>query len=129
MKKILSIFILISFITIRVFSQEPVLYQRDTDLPVKNVDAKNIQTLDLSKQQKAEVKKYHKYYNARKAAIYKNATLTEQEKNTQLAQVKNEEHAKLEVILTPEQKEKMKKIKKSQPRRGVTNMPNERTAK
>jgi len=35
----------------------------------------------------------------------------------------------LEAILTPEQKEKMKKMKKDQPRRGVTNMPNERTAK
>jgi len=129
MKKILSIFILISFITIRVFSQEPVLYQRDSELPIKNSDVKNIQALDLSKQQKIQVKKYNKYYNAKRAAIYNNAALTEQQKKVQLTQLKNEEQEKLQVILTPEQKEKMKQMKKGQPRRGVTNMPNERTAK
>jgi hypothetical protein len=129
MKKILSIFILISFITIRVFSQEPVLYQRDSELPIKNVDVKNVQALDLSKQQKIQLKKYNKYYSAKKAAIYNNAALTEQQKKVQMTQLKNEEQEKLQVILTPEQKEKMKQMKKGQPRRGVTNMPNERTAK
>ncbi|MGI8583525.1 MAG: hypothetical protein ACR2KX_15105 [Chitinophagaceae bacterium] len=93
------------------------------------MDVKNVQALDLSKQQKIQLKKYNKYYSAKKAAIYNNAALTEQQKKVQLTQLKNEEQEKLQVILTPEQKEKMKQMKKGQPRRGVTNMPNERTAK
>ena len=64
-----------------------------------------------------------------KEAIKNNSTLTEQEKKEQLAQLKNDKHAKLEAILTPEQKEKMKQTKDNNPRRSVTDMPNERTAK
>jgi Spy/CpxP family protein refolding chaperone len=43
--------------------------------------------------------------------------------------LKKEKDAKLQAILTPEQKEKMKQKKETKPRRGVTNMPNEKTAK
>ena len=55
--------------------------------------------------------------------------MTEQQKKEQLEQLRNEKHGKLEAILTPEQKEKIKQTKDIKPHRGVTNMPNERTAK
>ena len=88
-----------------------------------------VKQLHLSKQQKQQMKSFHKSTKQQSEAIKNNTTLTEQQKKSQLAQLKNEKHQKLEAILTPEQKEKMKQMKKGQPRRGVTNMPNERTAK
>ncbi len=44
-----------------------------------------------------------------------------------MEQLKSERHEKLESILTPAQKERMKQMRENQPSRGVTNMPNERT--
>ena len=132
MKKITGSFIFISFITVNVFSQEkelPVLHQRDSAVPMNVVHVKKIKELDLSKQQKKEIKKYKKADKAKVTAIKNNSALTEQQKKDQLAQLHNEKLEKLEGILTPEQKEKMKQMKKDQPRRGVTNMPNERKAK
>ncbi|HEY8690877.1 MAG TPA: hypothetical protein VIM07_16690 [Chitinophagaceae bacterium] len=132
MKKLLAIIILISLISSKTFSQEKEiqpLHQRDSAIPMKGEHVKKIKELNLSKQQKKEVKKYRRSNKAKVAAIKNNAALTEQQKKDQLVQLHNEKHEKLETILTPEQKEKLKKMKKDQPRRGVTNMPNERTAK
>ncbi len=132
MKKLLVIIILLSLTGSKIFSQEkelPVLHQRDSAVPMNVVHVKKVKELDLSKQQKKEIKKYKKSDKVKITAIKNNAALTEQQKKDQLMQVRKEKHDKLETILTPEQKEKMKQIKKDQPRRGVTNMPNERTVK
>ena len=83
------------------------------------------------KERKEMVKQLHltKQQKQQSGAIKNNTALTEQQKKAHLTQLKNEKQEKLEAILTPEQKQKMKQLKKDQPRRGVTNMPNERTAK
>ena len=96
---------------------------------MKGEHVEKIKELDLSKQQKKEVKKYRRSNKANVAAIKNNAALTEHQKKDKLMQIRKENHEKLQTILTPEQKEKMKQMKKEQPRRGVTNMPNERTVK
>ena len=88
-----------------------------------------VKQLHLTKPQKQQMKSFHKSTKQQSEAIINNTYLTEQQKKAQLAQLKNEKQQKLEAILTPEQKQKMKQLKKDQPRRGVTNMPNERTAK
>ena len=88
-----------------------------------------VKQLHLTKQQKKEMKAYKVSSKKKKEAIKNNSALTEQQKKEQLEQLKSDKHAKLEAVLTPEQKEKMKQTKDNKPRRGVTDMPNERTAK
>ena len=136
MKKILSIILVTCIISIQAFAQQKeqdvLLNQRDSALPLNTTNIKKVKAfkeLNLSKQQKKQIKKFAKANKKKKKSIKNNTTLTEQQKNQQLLQIRNEKHAKLEAILTPEQKEKLKHMKKEQPHRGVTNMPNERTAK
>ena len=132
MKKLLGIIILISLMGSKIFSQEKEiqpLHQRDSAVPMNVVHVKKVKEFDLSKQQKKEIKKYKKADKVKVASIKNNSAITEQQKKDQLIQLRKEKHDKLETILTPEQKEKMKQMKKDKPRRGVTNMPNERTIK
>jgi hypothetical protein len=95
----------------------------------KKAKKEMLEQLHLTKQQKKEMKAYKAVSKKKKEAIKNNNALTEQQKKEQLAQLKNDKHAKLEAILTSAQKEKIKQAKDSKPRRGVTDMPNERTAK
>ena len=95
----------------------------------KKAKKEMVKQLHLTKQQKKEMKAFKLTTKKEREAIKSNSALTDQQKKDQLAQLKNDKHAKLEAILTPEQKEKMKQAKDNKPRRGVTNMPNERTAK
>lgn len=129
--KRLSFILLICFTGLTVFSQEQieVKYQKDSAIPMNVVKVNKIKTLDLTHQQKKEVKKYHKAQKIKIALIKKNTSLTTTQKKDQMEQMKKEKYDKLEAILTPEQKEKIKQNKIDTPRRGVTNMPNERTAK
>jgi periplasmic protein CpxP/Spy len=132
MKRVLAIMILICSISITTFSQEKEiapLHQKDSAVPVNVIPVKKIKQANLTSDQKKQVKKYKKTNKAKKVVIKNNTALTEQQKKEQLGQLKTEKQQKLEAILTPEQKEKMKQTKENKPRRGVTNMPNERTAK
>ena len=130
MKKLVSIILFICLTGSKIFSQEiEPKHQRDSAVSMNVVQVKKVKDPDLSKQQKKEIKKNKKSDKVKVAAIKNNAALTQQQKKNQLIQLHKEKHDKLESILTPEQKEKMKQMKKDQPRRGVTNMPNERTVK
>ena len=95
----------------------------------KKAKKEMVKQLHLTKQQKKQVKTFHKSTKEKKDVIKNNTSLTEPQKKEQLAQLKNEKHTKLEAILTAEQKEKLKQATENKPHRGVTNMPNERTAK
>ena len=88
-----------------------------------------MKSLHLTKQQKAELKSFHKSTKQQREAIKSNTALSQEQKKEKVEQMQKERHDKLESILTPEQKQKMREMRDSQPRRGVTNMPNERTAK
>lgn len=132
MKKVFGIIILICIINSKSFSQKEndiLLNQKDSALPMRKVHVKNVKSSELSKQQKKLVKKYKKSNKAKKIIIKKNTALTEQQRKAKIKELNNEKHNKLEAILTPEQKEKMKQMKENKPRRGVTNMPNERRLK
>ena len=84
----------------------------------------------LSKQQKDQLKSFHKSSKEERETIKNNTALSKEHKKEKFEQLHKERHDRLEAILTPEQKEKMKKIEKeNKPHRGVTNMPNERRAK
>ena len=95
----------------------------------KKAKKEMVKQLHLTKKQKKEMKAYKVVSKKKKEAIKNNSALTEQQKKEQLAQLKDDKHAKLEAVLTPEQKQKMKQVKNTTPRRGVTDMPNERIAK
>ncbi len=130
MKKLLALILFICLTGSKILSQEiETKYRKDSAVPMNVLHVKKVKELELSNQQKKEIKKYKKSNKATVTAIENNSALTEKQKKDQLMQVRKENHAKLETILTPEQKEKMKQMKKDQPRRGVTNMPNERTVK
>ena len=106
MKRTIGIIIGICFANVAAFSQElPVRNQRDSSVPVKVtvVPAERIKNIELSKTPKKQVKKYKK---TRKKVVIKSNT-----------------------SLTPEQKKKIIENNKVEPRRGVTNLPNERTTK
>ena len=104
-----------------------------------NADAQTVQNkkerkemmkaLNLTKEQKAQLKSFHKSKKQEREAIKNNAGLSNEQKKEKTEQLHKERHAKLESILTPAQKERMKQMRENQPSRGVTNMPNERTAK
>lgn len=88
-----------------------------------------MKSLNLSKQQKDQLKASHKATKQEMVAIKKNSSLSEAQKKEKMQQLHKEKKEKLETILTPEQKARMKEFRKNEPRRGVTNMPNERTIK
>lgn len=117
--KLLAILFLLSF-TVSVQAQEK--HDKTGKKEIKK-------ELHLSKQQSQELKTFHKKVKQQKAGIKNNTALNKKQKKARLAELKKDKHDKLEAILTPEQKEKIKQAKENMPRRGVTNMPNERTAK
>jgi hypothetical protein len=130
MKKIFIILI-IAFTGSQVSAQEEieVKYQRDSVIPTGDNRIRKLKTVELSTLQKKEVKKYKRSNKAKQAAIKNNSALNDAAKKEKLQQLKKEKHDTLQAILTPAQKLKIKQEKKNPPHRGVTNMPNERTAK
>ena len=88
-----------------------------------------MKALNLTKEQKVQLKSFHKSTKQENEAIKNNSALSKEQKKEKTEQLHKERHEKLESILTPEQKERMKQMRENKPRRGVTNMPNERTAK
>ena len=95
----------------------------------KKAKKEMVKKLHLTKVQKKEMKTFKATAKKEREAIKSNSALTKQQKKQQLAALKNKKHSTLEAILTPGQKEKIKQAKDNKPRRGVTDMPNERTAK
>ena len=131
MKRLFTVIIAVSFFGIKAFSQDEIAprNQKDSVVPLSTSHVKKKKELKLSKEQKQQVKKFKQSAKAKKSAIKNNSALTEDQKKIKLKQVHKENRKKLEAILTPEQKEEMKKRKDTEPHRGVTNMPNERKAK
>ena len=131
MKKMLTIIIALSLIGTKAFSQDELepRYQKDSVVELNTTGLKEKKKITFSKQQKKKVKTIRHDAKVKKSAIENNHALTEEQKNEKLQQLHKQNHKKLEGILTPAQKEEMKKRKNNTPRRGVTNMPNERTAK
>ncbi len=125
MIKIFSIFILISIISFKVSAQDERLNQRDSALPMEKQYKGTVNQPGISKQQQKQID----IYKAKEAAIKSNSRLTQRQKKARLAQLKKEKHKRLQAMLTPEQKERIKQIQNNKPRRGVTNLPNERTSK
>lgn len=88
-----------------------------------------IKQLHLTKQQKRQFKAFHRSTKHEREAIKNNTALSQEQKSERLMHLRKENQEKLKSILTPEQKEKWMEMRKNEPKRGVTDMPNERTAR
>ena len=113
MKKILMIFLCISFFACKKSNAQ---VQRNTD-PSQNVattsDKKKeklamMKSLNLSKEQRAELKDFHRSQKQKKGSIMNDQSLTDAQKKQQLQELHKEQKEKLNSVLTPEQKEKLK---------------------
>jgi len=93
---------------------------------------KAMKELNLNEEQKSKMKEIGEAQKEKKAAIERNAALTEEQKKTQLKELKMDGAKKVNGVLNDEQKKKMREIRKEkhqgkhEPKRGVTNLPNER---
>lgn len=102
MKRITTLIILLTFFVTSSYSQE-VQYQKDSAISMNVIPSK---VVNYDKAKKTQATKKYKYKKKKKAVSAN----------------------KLESKLTPAEKEKIKQ-QENKPRRGVTNLPNERTAK
>jgi hypothetical protein len=93
---------------------------------------KMLKELKLTKEQKGKLKEQRQEAKSKNEAIENNDKLSQQEKDSQLKELKKEQVEKTGAILNDEQKEKLKKMrrhnKKEKPGKGVTSQPNDKDA-
>ena len=117
MRKIASLIIAFSFMVMAANAQ----VQRETN-PSKNIDTntdkKNnriemMQSLNLTKEQQAQLKEFHRSMKQQKEAIDNDASLTTEQKEAKMKALHKEQKEKLNSILTPEQMEQLKQQRKN----------------
>ena len=69
--------------------------------------------LNLTKEQQGQMKELHETMKQKKEDIRNDQTLTEAQKKAKMKELHKEQKEKINAILTPEQKEKMKEQKKN----------------
>jgi Spy/CpxP family protein refolding chaperone len=69
--------------------------------------------LDLTKEQRGQMKEFHKSIKEKKETINNDPSLTEVQKKEKMKDLHKEQKEKMNTILTPEQKEKLKKERKN----------------
>jgi Spy/CpxP family protein refolding chaperone len=72
------------------------------------------EALNLTEDQKTQLKPIFEDARTRSQAVRQNAQLTPEEKSQQTMQIRKETQEKVSAILTPEQREKLKEIRKQQ---------------
>ncbi|MGH2647811.1 MAG: hypothetical protein ACRDE8_09605 [Ginsengibacter sp.] len=115
MKKITSIAIAFLFTALAAKAQikrEVDSSQTKQSTVQKTKNGKMMKELNLSKEQRSQMKELHQSMKQQKETISNDSNLTDAEKQTKLRTLKKEQREKMESILTPEQKEKLKEEKK-----------------
>jgi Spy/CpxP family protein refolding chaperone len=79
----------------------------------KNKKKEMMKELNLTKEQRGQMKEFHKSMKQKKEDINNDNTLTEAQKKDKMKELHKEQKEKMKAILTPEQKEKMKEQKKN----------------
>lgn len=82
--------------------------------------------LNLTEFQEKQVKKFDKEAENK---INRTSTSSLTSKKARIKQIEEERKNKIRRLLNPEQQERWQMILENKPRRGVTDMPNERTVK
>ncbi|MEO5647882.1 MAG: hypothetical protein ABIQ56_05935 [Chitinophagaceae bacterium] len=138
MKKIFGILIAL-FLAFNAGAQDQpqVLSSEENVQSNKRGNQKDIlKEVNLSKTQKRQVKVIMHDIKTRKQEINSNTTLSGEEKKAAIQKLAGEQRSRIYELLTFEQKKQIAsrqsayaKKRKPIPRRGVTNLPNERTSK
>jgi Spy/CpxP family protein refolding chaperone len=79
----------------------------------KQKKGKMINELSLTKEQRSQIKDFHKAVKQQKESIANDNTLSDEQKQFKLKELKKDERKKINSILTPEQKEKLKERRKN----------------
>ena len=80
----------------------------------KNKKKEMMQTLNLTKEQRGQMKEFHQSMKQKKEAVAGDQSLTESQKKEKLKELHKEQKEKMNSILTPEQREKMMEQKKKE---------------
>jgi hypothetical protein len=114
MKKI-TLLLLISFAAFSGFSQiqrKVVKDSSEAGKKIKESKKKQFAELDLSKEQKGQLKEMRKANKASKDAIMNDETLTDEQKKSKADSLKKGNARKMQGVLTDEQKKKWKENRK-----------------
>ena len=79
----------------------------------KNKKKEMMKELNLTKEQRGQMKEFHQSMKQKKEDINNDQTLTEAQKKAKMKELHKEQKEKMNAILTPEQREKMKEQKKN----------------
>ena len=79
----------------------------------KNKKKEMMKELNLTKEQRAQMKEFHQSMKQKKEDINNDQTLTEEQKKIKMQELHKEQKHKMNAILTPGQREKMKEQKKN----------------
>ena len=117
MKKLSAIAILFTFFAMNANAQvkrETTPSQNSaTNSIQKNKNREMMKELNLSKEQRDQMKELHQSMKQKKEDINNDKTLSESQKKAKMKELRREQKEKMNTILTPEQKEKMKEGKKN----------------
>jgi periplasmic protein CpxP/Spy len=83
------------------------------DTTKKNKKKEMMRELNLTKEQRGQMKESHQSMKQKKEEVNNDNTLTEAQKKDKMKALHKEQKQKMNAILTPEQKEKMKEQKKN----------------
>jgi Spy/CpxP family protein refolding chaperone len=86
--------------------------RRPMDGPSKAQNQEMINTLNLTDAQKEQMKKNNEEMRPKMEALRDNTTLTPDEKRTQMKALRDEQKAKMDALLTPDQKVKWEEMRK-----------------
>jgi protein CpxP len=117
MKKIVVLFSCIILIAVTANAQDKKDKVKNLDsthkenLKEKGVTKNNLKDLDLSKDQQKQIDDIHSNAKKEKEKIKNDSTLTEEQKKDKIKQIEKDSKTKVNGLLTPEQKEKLKKNK------------------
>jgi len=117
MKKIVVLFSCIFLIAVAANAQDTKDKVKNLDsthkenLKGKGVTKNNLKDLDLSKDQQKQIDDIHSNAKKEKEKIKSDNTLTEEQKQEKIKQIEKDSKTKVNGVLTPEQKEKIKKKK------------------
>lgn len=117
MKKLFAIILTLTLFTFKGIAQ----VKRETnpsqnsasDSIQKNKKKEMMKELDLTKEQRSQMKEFHQSIKLKKETINNDQTLTQEQKQIKLKELHKEQKEKLNTILTPEQKEKLKEERKN----------------
>ena len=112
MKKLLAVVFILYFFVSNAIAQvkrevNP-SQNSQSNMVQKNKKKAMMKELNLTKEQRAQMKEFKQSMKQRKADITNDKTLTQEQKQAKLKELHKEKKEKMNSILTPEQREKMK---------------------